>query len=135
MPFGPNPRLLLSLRGLSKAARIVQVASRLMGEETTVHLLHVADGSEEPDEIAGILLKETIENPNSLVEEYFGRDKRWHHSKQRARWFALGLLEAEQQMNRIAGHEIYPSSEKLFNLRLTSTKTPRRGLILSKKIN
>jgi transposase-like protein len=49
-----------------------------------------------------------IENLNSLVGEYIGNVKRWHHSEQRARWFALGLLEAEQRMNRIAGHEDLP---------------------------
>jgi transposase-like protein len=49
-----------------------------------------------------------IENLNSLVEEYIGNVKRWHHSEQRARWFALGLMEAEQRMNRIAGHEDLP---------------------------
>jgi len=49
-----------------------------------------------------------IENLNSLVEEYIGNVKRWHHSEQRARWFALGLLEAEQRMNRIAGQEDLP---------------------------
>ena len=49
-----------------------------------------------------------IENLNSLVGEYIGNVKRWHHSEQRARWFALGLLEAEQRMNRIAGYEDLP---------------------------
>ena len=50
----------------------------------------------------------TIENLNSLVGEYIGNVKRWHHSEQRARWFALGLLETEQRMNRIAGYEDLP---------------------------
>ena len=58
----------------------------------------------------GRTLKSTnaIENLNSLVEDYIGRVKRWHHSKQRARWFALGLLEAEQRMDRIDGYEGLP---------------------------
>jgi len=61
-------------------------------------------------EEVGRSLKTTnaIENLNSLVGEYIGNVKRWHHSKQRARWFALGLLEAEQRMNRIAGYEDLP---------------------------
>ena len=61
-------------------------------------------------EEVGRSLKTTnsIENLNSLVEGYIGNVKRWHHSEQRARWFALGLLEAEQRMNRIAGHEDLP---------------------------
>jgi hypothetical protein len=46
-------------------------------------------------EEVGRSLKTTnaIENLNSLFEDYIGKVKRWHHSKQRARWFALGLLE------------------------------------------
>lgn len=61
-------------------------------------------------EEVGRSLKTTnaIESLNSLVEDYIGNVKRWHHSEQRARWFALGLLEAEQRMNRIAGHEELP---------------------------
>ena len=61
-------------------------------------------------EEVGRSLKTTnaIENLNSLVGEYIGNVKRWHHSEQRARWFALGLLEAEQRMNRIAGYEDLP---------------------------
>jgi transposase-like protein len=47
-------------------------------------------------------LEETL---TPLVEEYVDNVKRWHHSEKRARWFALGLLEAEQRMNRIAGYE------------------------------
>ncbi len=73
-------------------------------EETlTLHRLGVF-------EEVGRSLKTTnaIENLNSLVEDYIGNVKRWHHSEQRARWFALGLLEAEQRMNRIAGHEDLP---------------------------
>ena len=65
-------------------------------------------------EEVGRSLKTTnaIENLNSLVGEYIGNVKRWHHSKQRARWFALGLLEAEQRMNRIAGYEELPRLRK-----------------------
>jgi transposase-like protein len=73
-------------------------------EETlTLHRLGVFDE-------VGRSLKTTnaIENLNSLVGDYIGNVKRWHHSEQRARWFALGLLEAEQRMNRIAGHEDLP---------------------------
>jgi len=73
-------------------------------EETlTLHRLGVF-------EEVGRSLKTTnaIENMNSLVGEYIGNVKRWHHSEQRARWFALGLLEAEQRMNRIAGYEELP---------------------------
>lgn len=44
------------------------------------------------------------ENLNSLVEDYIGNVNRWQHSEQRARWFALGLLEAEHRMSRIAGY-------------------------------
>jgi hypothetical protein len=62
-------------------------------------------------EEVGRSLKTTnaIENLNSLVEEYIGNVKRSCRSGQRARWFALGLLEAEQRMNRISGYEDLPS--------------------------
>lgn len=73
-------------------------------EETlTLHRLGVF-------EEVGRSLKTTnaVENLNSLVEKYIGNVKRWHHSEQWARWFDLGLLEAEQRMNRIAGHEDLP---------------------------
>jgi len=61
-------------------------------------------------EQVGRTLKSTnaIENLNSLVEDYIGRVKRWHHSEQRARWFALGLLEASRRMDRIDGYEELP---------------------------
>ena len=79
------------------AARSLQEG---LEETLTLHRLGVF-------EEVGRSLKTTnaIENLNSLVEDYIGNVKRWHHSKQRARWFALGLLEAEQRMNRIAGYE------------------------------
>ena len=82
------------------AARSLQEG---LEETLTLHRLGVF-------EEVGRSLKTTnaIENLNSLVEEYIGNVKRWHHSEQRARWFALGLLEAEQRMNRIAGHEDLP---------------------------
>ena len=77
--------------------------SRLLSGTLTLHRLGVF-------EEVGRSLKTTnaIENLNSLVEEYIGNVKRWHRSGQRARWFALGLLEAEQRMNRTAGHEDLP---------------------------
>lgn len=61
-------------------------------------------------EEVGRSLKTTnaIESLNSLVEEYIGNVKRWHHSEQRARWLALGLLEAEERMQKIAGYEDLP---------------------------
>ena len=82
------------------AARSLQEG---LEETLTLHRLEVF-------EEVGRSLKTTnsIENLNSLVEDYIGNVKRWHHSEQRARWFALGLLEAEQRMNRIAGHEDLP---------------------------
>ncbi|MCS4044591.1 transposase-like protein [Salinibacter ruber] len=82
------------------AARSLQEG---LEETLTLHRLGVF-------EEVGRSLKTTnaIENLNSLVEDYIGNVKRWHHSEQRARWFALGLLEAEQRMNRIAGHEDLP---------------------------
>lgn len=82
------------------AARSLQEG---LEETLTLHRLGVF-------EEVGRSLKTTnaIENLNSLVEDYIGRVKRWHHSEQRARWFALGLLEAEQRMNRIAGHDDLP---------------------------
>jgi len=82
------------------AARSLQEG---LEETLTLHRLGVFDE-------VGRSLKTTnaIENLNSLVEDYIGNVKRWHHSEQRARWFALGLLEAEQRMNRIAGHEDLP---------------------------
>lgn len=73
-------------------------------EETlTLHRLGVF-------EEVGRSLKTTnaIESLNSLVEEYIGNVKRWHHSEQRARWLALGLLEAEERMQKIAGYEDLP---------------------------
>jgi hypothetical protein len=45
---------------------------------------------------------------NCVIPKYIGNVKRWHHSEQRAWWFALGLLEAKQRMNQIAGHEDLP---------------------------
>ena len=81
-------------------------------------------------EEVGRSLKTTnaIENLNSLVGEYIGNVKRWHHSEQRARWFALGLLEAEQRMNRIAGHEDLPklrdALQRELNLNEESVKEP-----------
>ena len=66
----------------------------------------------------------TIGNLNSLVEDYIGRVKRWHHSEQRARWFALGLLEAEQRMNRIAGHEDLPKLRAVFQRELDANEEP-----------
>ena len=86
------------------AARSLQEG---LEETLTLHRLGVF-------EEVGRSLKTTnaIENLNSLVEEYIGNVKRWHHSEQRARWFALGLLEAEQRMNRIAGHEDLPKLRK-----------------------
>ena len=66
----------------------------------------------------------TIGNLNSLVEDYIGRVKRWHHSEQRARWFALGLLEAEQRMNRIAGHEDLPKLRAAFQRELNTNEEP-----------
>ena len=82
------------------AARSLQEG---LEETLTLHRLEVF-------EEVGRSLKTTnsIENLNSLVEDYIDNVKRWHHSEQRARWFALGLLEAEQRMNRIAGHEDLP---------------------------
>jgi len=82
------------------AARSLQEG---LEETLTLHRLGVF-------EEVGRSLKTTnaIENLNSLVGDYIGNVKRWHHSEQRARWFALGLLEAEQRMNRIAGHEDLP---------------------------
>ena len=51
-------------------------------------------------EEVGRSLKTTnaIESLNSLVEEYIGNVKRWHHSEQRARWLALGLLAGLQEV-------------------------------------
>ena len=74
-----------------------------MEQTLTLHRLGVF-------EQVGRTLKSTnaIENLNSLVEDYIGRVKRWHHSKQRARWFALGLLEASRRMDRIDGYEELP---------------------------
>ena len=86
------------LQGINRsAARSLQEG---LEQTLTLHRLGVS-------EEVGRSLKTTnaIENLNSLVEDYIGNVKRWHHSKQRARWFALGLLEAEQRMNRIAGYE------------------------------
>lgn len=54
-------RVLLSLRGLSNADRIAQVTARLIEDETTVQLLHAAEGSEEPEEVEETLLKEATE--------------------------------------------------------------------------
>lgn len=54
-------RILLSLRGLSNAERIAQVTARLVGDETTVQLLHAAEGSEEPEEVEQTLLRDATE--------------------------------------------------------------------------
>ena len=88
----------------AEAARSLQEG---LEQTLTLHRLGVF-------EEVGRSLKTTnaIENLNSLVGEYIGNVKRWHHSEQRARWFALGLLEAEQRMNRIAGYEELPKLRK-----------------------
>ena len=89
------------LQGINRsAARSLQEG---LEETLTLHRLGAF-------EEVGRSLKTTnaIESLNSLVEDHIGNVKRWHHSEQRARWFALGLLEAEQRMNRIAGHEDLP---------------------------
>jgi transposase-like protein len=93
--------------------------SRLLSGTLTLHRLGVF-------EEVGRSLKTTnaIENLNSLVEDYLGKVKRWHHSEQRARWFALGLLEAEQRMNRTPGTRTFRSSETPSNANSTSTKNP-----------
>ena len=65
-----------------------------------------------------------LESLNSLVEDYIGSVKRWHHSEQRARWFALGLLEAEQRMNRIAGHKDLPKLRKALQRELDIEEEP-----------
>lgn len=77
-------------------------------------------------EEVGRSLKTTnaIENLNSLVGEYIGNVKRWHHSEQRARWFALGLLEAEQRMNRIAGHKELPKLRSALQRELDLEEEP-----------
>ena len=88
-------------------------------------------------EEVGRSLKTTnaIENLNSLVGEYIGNVKRWHHFKQRARWFALGLLEAEQRMNRIAGYEELPRLRKALGSELDisedSVKEPLSELVIA----
>lgn len=90
-------------------------------EETlTLHRLEVFDE-------VGRTLKTTnaIENLNSLVEDYIGRVKRWHHSEQRARWFALGLLEAELRMDRIAGHKDLPKLRDALQRELDLSKEDR----------
>jgi len=98
------------------AARSLQEG---LEETLTLHRLGVF-------EEVGRSLKTTnaIENLNSLVEEYIGNVKRWHHSEQRARWFALGLLEAEQRMNRIAGHKDLPKLRKALQRELDIEEEP-----------
>ena len=100
------------------AARSLQEG---LEETLTLHRLGVF-------EEVGRSLKTTnaIENLNSLVEEYIGNVKRWHHSEQRARWFALGLLEAEQRMNRIAGHEDLPKLRKALQRELDLSDKTRK---------
>ena len=100
------------------AARSLQEG---LEETLTLHRLGVF-------EEVGRSLKTTnaIENLNSLVEEYIGNVKRWHHSEQRARWFALGLLEAEQRMNRIAGHEELPKLRKALQRKLDLSDKTRK---------
>jgi transposase-like protein len=100
------------------AARSLQEG---LEETLTLHRLGVF-------EEVGRSLKTTnaIENLNSLVEEYIGNVKRWHHSEQRARWFALGLLEAEQRMNRIAGHEDLPKLRKALQRKLDLSDKTRK---------
>ena len=100
------------------AARSLQEG---LEETLTLHRLGVF-------EEVGRSLKTTnaIENLNSLVEEYIGNVKRWHHSEQRARWFALGLLEAEQRMNRIAGHEELPKLRKALQRELDLSDKTRK---------
>jgi len=102
------------------AARSLQEG---LEETLTLHRLGVY-------EEVGRTLRSTnaIENLNSLVEDYIGRVKRWHHSEQRARWFALGLLEAEQRMDRIDGYEQLPklreALQRELNLEEDSEKEP-----------
>ena len=100
------------------AARSLQEG---LEETLTLHRLGVF-------EEVGRSLKTTnaIENLNSLVEEYIGNVKRWHHSEQRARWFALGLLEAEQRMNRIAGHEDLPKLRRALQRKLDLSDKTRK---------
>ena len=100
------------------AARSLQEG---LEETPTLHRLGVF-------EEVGRSLKTTnaIENLNSLVEEYIGNVKRWHHSEQQARWFALGLLEAEQRMNRIAGHEDLPKLRKALQSELDLSDKTRK---------
>ena len=100
------------------AARSLQEG---LEETLTLHRLGVF-------EEVGRSLKTTnaIENLNNLVEEYIGNVKRWHHSEQRARWFALGLLEAEQRMNRIAGHEDLPKLRKALQRELDLSDKTRK---------
>ena len=100
------------------AARSLQEG---LEETLTLHRLGVF-------EEVGRSLKTTnaIENLNSLVEDYIGNVKRWHHSEQRARWFALGLLEAEQRMNRIAGHEDLPKLREALQRELDLSDKTRK---------
>ena len=49
-----------------------------------------------------------IENLNSQLVKYIGRVKHWMDSDQRQRWVAMGLLEIEQKMRRIAHAEDLP---------------------------
>lgn len=72
------------------------------------------------------LAANAIENLNSLVEDYIGNVERFCRPEQRARWFALGLLEAEQRMNRIAGHEDLPKLREALQRELDLNEKNRK---------
>jgi hypothetical protein len=63
------------------------------------------------------------------------RVKRWHTSKQRARWFALGLLEAENDCIGLTAARGFQSSRVPSNVNLISTKIARRSLFSGSKTN
>ncbi len=116
------------LQGINRsAARSLQEGFE---ETLTLHRLGVF-------EEVGRSLKTTnaIENLNSLVEDYIGNVKRWHHSEQRARWFALGLLEAEQRMNRIAGHQDLPQLRDALQRELDLTEENRKEELVKEPLS
>lgn len=39
-----------------------------------------------------------------MVHHYTRNGKHWKEGKQRARWIAAGLLEAEKRFNRVTGY-------------------------------
>ncbi len=75
-----------------------------MEETLTVHRLHV------PMQLRKTLAStNVIESAFSIVEQVCKNVKRWHDGDQRERWIGSGLLVAQKQFRRVAGHKQIPA--------------------------